>query len=54
MNSLLRLWDKYPSMFAVGLVCVAEKVDKSRFSRNAAVDHKKRTTEDEAVNVNTL
>lgn len=54
MNRLFHLWEKYPSVFAIGLVCVATKTATSQHTCNTAIDHQHRTAIDETMNVNSV
>ncbi len=51
-NRLFRLWKRFPSLFAVGLVIEARKVEESKHRYNPAVDHQERTPKEEQMNVN--
>ncbi|GAX62918.1 methyltransferase type 11 [Candidatus Scalindua japonica] len=51
-NKIFHLWKRYPSLFAVGLVIEARKVEESKFRYNAAIDHQHRTAELEKLNIN--
>lgn len=53
-NWLFKLWKKYPSLFAVGLVVEAVKKEDSRHKYNPAIDHQVRTSEEHGINVNAL
>ena len=51
VNKLFGLWERHPSLFAVGLVVEARKIEESKYRHNSAVDHQKRSSSEEALNV---
>lgn len=53
-NSLFSLYKRFPGLFAVGLVFEAIKIEESQYRYNSAVDHQKRTGDQEKLNINAL
>lgn len=53
-NKLFRLWDKIPSLFAVGLVVEARKTGLAQFQYNQAADHQGRNAFQNALNISSV
>lgn len=53
-NAILKLWSKYPSLFAVGIVVEAVKIEDPKYKYNGAIDHQVRKNEDYDNNVNNV